>query len=52
MRLALFGGTFDPIHNAHLTVAREAADQFHLDAGLVYSRRPPAAQIRPHRRHL
>jgi len=31
MRLALFGGTFDPIHNAHLTVAREAADQFHLE---------------------
>ena len=31
MRLALFGGTFDPIHNAHLIVAREAADQFQLD---------------------
>jgi len=31
MKLALFGGTFDPIHNAHLTVAREAADQFHLN---------------------
>jgi nicotinate-nucleotide adenylyltransferase len=31
MRLALFGGTFDPIHNAHLTVAREAAGQFGLD---------------------
>jgi nicotinate-nucleotide adenylyltransferase len=31
MRLALFGGTFDPIHQAHLTVAREAADEFHLD---------------------
>jgi nicotinate-nucleotide adenylyltransferase len=31
MRLALFGGTFDPIHNAHLTVAREAASQFRLD---------------------
>ncbi|HEX6895128.1 MAG TPA: nicotinate-nucleotide adenylyltransferase [Bryobacteraceae bacterium] len=31
MRLALFGGTFDPIHNAHVTVAREAADQFRLD---------------------
>jgi nicotinate-nucleotide adenylyltransferase len=31
MRFALFGGTFDPIHNAHLVVAREAADQFQLD---------------------
>ena len=31
MRLGLFGGTFDPIHIAHLTVAREAADQFHLE---------------------
>ena len=31
MRLALFGGTFDPIHKAHITVAREAADQFQLD---------------------
>jgi nicotinate-nucleotide adenylyltransferase len=31
MRLALFGGTFDPIHNAHLIVAQEAADQFQLD---------------------
>ena len=31
VRLALFGGTFDPIHNAHLMVAREAADRFSLD---------------------
>lgn len=30
MRLALFGGTFDPIHSAHLTVALEAASQFQL----------------------
>jgi nicotinate-nucleotide adenylyltransferase len=31
VRLGLFGGTFDPIHNAHLTVAREAAYQFDLE---------------------
>jgi nicotinate-nucleotide adenylyltransferase len=32
MRLALFGGTFDPIHNAHLAVAREACAACDLDA--------------------
>lgn len=25
----LFGGTFDPVHNAHLTVARAALEKFH-----------------------
>ena len=35
MRLALFGGTFDPIHNGHLAVAREAARQFRLAKVLV-----------------
>lgn len=42
MRLAIFGGTFDPIHNAHLTVAREAARQFQLDrVWFVLAERPP-----------
>ena len=42
MRLAIFGGTFDPIHMAHLTVAREAARQFQLDqVWFVPAERPP-----------
>jgi nicotinate-nucleotide adenylyltransferase len=31
MKLAIFGGTFDPVHEAHLAVARHAAGSFHLD---------------------
>lgn len=42
MRLAIFGGTFDPIHSAHLTVAKEAADQFQLDRVLfIPAAHPP-----------
>jgi nicotinate-nucleotide adenylyltransferase len=42
LKVAIFGGTFDPIHTAHLTVAREAADEFHLDRVLfVPAANPP-----------
>jgi nicotinate-nucleotide adenylyltransferase len=34
MRVALFGGTFDPPHRGHLSVAAAAADTFQLDTVL------------------
>jgi len=42
VKLGVFGGTFDPIHRAHLVVAREAADAFSLDQVLfVPGANPP-----------
>jgi nicotinate-nucleotide adenylyltransferase len=46
-RVVLFGGTFDPIHNAHLEIARAAADRFGLEKILFV----PAANP-PHKSHL
>jgi nicotinate-nucleotide adenylyltransferase len=34
MRIALFGGSFDPPHRGHLAIARAAADRFALDTVL------------------
>jgi nicotinate-nucleotide adenylyltransferase len=42
MRTAIFGGTFDPIHSAHLIVASEAAETFALDRVLfIPAAHPP-----------
>ena len=35
VKLAIFGGTFDPIHEGHLALAREAAARFQLDRVLL-----------------
>jgi nicotinate-nucleotide adenylyltransferase len=40
--VALFGGTFDPIHAGHIAVAQAAERRFHLDAVyFIASSRPP-----------
>lgn len=40
--IALFGGTFDPIHSGHIAVARAAERRFHLDrVFFIPSSRPP-----------
>lgn len=42
MKLAIFGGTFDPMHAGHAAAAVSAADAFHLDRVLVIpSGNPP-----------
>lgn len=44
-RIGLFGGTFDPVHKAHLSIARQAAEEARLDEVLFL----PAADP-PHKK--
>ncbi len=46
-RTAIFGGTFDPVHNAHLAIAQAARDKFQLRKILFV----PAASP-PHKRGI
>jgi len=39
--LAILGGTFDPVHNAHLRVAWEAAEMLDADVRLIPASVPP-----------
>jgi nicotinate-nucleotide adenylyltransferase len=41
MRLAMFGGTFDPIHQAHIAVASAAQARFQLDRILLIPNHVP-----------
>lgn len=44
MHIALFGGTFDPVHHGHLLLAQDAVEQLGLDK-LIFL----PAQINPHK---
>src|SRR2546430_1949661 len=46
MKLGLYGGTFDPIHNGHLILARDAIEQLGLDR-LIFI----PAVLSPHKEH-
>jgi|SRR5882724_2572736 len=46
MNIALFGGTFDPIHNGHIALARAAQERFEL--GRIYF---VPAHTPPHKSH-
>jgi nicotinate-nucleotide adenylyltransferase len=48
MKVAIFGGTFDPIHRGHLAVAKAAVKRFSLDAiYFVPAYIPPHKQKQP-----
>jgi nicotinate-nucleotide adenylyltransferase len=47
MRIGLFGGTFDPIHNGHLLMAEAAREQFRLRRVLFLPTGRPPHKDRP-----
>ena len=53
LRLGIYGGTFDPIHNGHLILARDAMEQLKLDAILfVPCGQSPLKALRPRAKAL
>jgi nicotinate-nucleotide adenylyltransferase len=48
MRIGVFGGTFDPVHLAHLILAEQCREQGHLDqVWFIPAARPPHKLDRP-----
>lgn len=48
MRIGVFGGTFDPVHQAHLVVAEQCREQGRLDeVWFVPAARPPHKREQP-----
>jgi nicotinate-nucleotide adenylyltransferase len=44
MRIALYGGTFDPVHSGHLEIARRVSELFEIEKVLFIP-----AQVAPHK---
>ena len=44
-RIGLFGGTFDPIHNGHLHIARRFADELDLESVILLPAGDPFSQV-------
>ncbi len=41
-KIGILGGTFNPIHNGHMELARQAINEFHLDKLLIMPNNIPA----------
>ena len=49
MRVAMFGGSFNPIHNGHIEIIRAVKEKFNLDKVLfVVANDPPHKEIQGH----
>ena len=46
-RIGLFGGTFDPIHNGHIRMAVEVAENLQLDEVRLIPVNQPGHRSRP-----